>query len=158
MKESSKFLIVIVIIAIFTVGIIAVLDTAVTQITQDMAPASADTEMKTETFKSTTISVPANANFTEESGVYVDVRNQIVIEIVDQTIPESQSPSYAEVFADQGNITRINSTDLANNTMAFKGPSGETIIFVVGENQTAMIGAMNQELAFKMAKSVEFSG
>lgn len=158
MKESSKFLIIIIILAIFSLAAVTIMGTVVTQVAQNILPANANTEMKNETFNSTTISVPINSNFTEDSGAFIDNRNQIIIQVINQTIPESQLQTYAESFAEEANATLINSTGLPNNTVAFNGPSNETIVLVVGENQSVIVTALNQDLAFKIAKSVKFNG
>lgn len=158
MKESSKFLIVIIIVAIFSVATVTIMGTAISQITQTIMPGNENSEMKNETFNSTTISVPVNSNFTEDSGVFRDDRNRIIIQVTNQSIPTNQLSAYAETLAEESNLTLINSTELPNNTAAFKGPSNETIVIVVGESQIVTIMAINQNLAIKIAKSVNFNG
>lgn len=103
-------------------------------------------------------SVPFSSNFTEESGTFVDVRNQIVIQIINQTIPKNQGNTYSKIFTKQFNATQINSTGLPENIMAFKPDQGRIIVLVIGEKQTAVIMTSNQDLAIKMAKSVKFNG
>lgn len=158
MKESSKFLIVIIIVAIFSIATVTIMGTAISQITQAIMPGNENSEMKNETFNSTTISVPVNSNFTEDSGVFRDDRNGIIIQVTNQSIPTNQLSAYAETLAEESNLTLINSTGLPNNTAAFKGTSNETIVIVVGESQSVTIMAINQNLAIKIAKSVNFNG
>jgi hypothetical protein len=116
-----------------------------------------NTPMENKTFDSVTVSVPANSNFTNDSGVFSDMKNQIAIQVIDQIIPKSQFQAYAKEFAKESNSTKINSTRLSNNTAVFKDSSNMTLILIAGENQTVVIISGNQELGLEMAKSVKFN-
>jgi len=156
MKESSKFLFVIIIIVVFSISAAIVTAFAVEGFVKGVVSGNTDVTMKNETFDGVTIAVPTTANFTHDSGYYVDNRNRIVIQVVNQGIPESELQAYADVFAQQGNLTRFNSSALRNNAVAFIGPSNERIVLVSGSNQSVIIMASSEELAFKMANSAIF--
>ncbi|MBZ9570136.1 hypothetical protein KQY27_01020 [Methanobrevibacter sp. TMH8] len=158
MKESNKFLIVIVIVAIFSIGALAITGVALMQISQNLMPENPNAEIKNETFNSTTISVPVTSNFTEQSGVFVDKKNQLIIQVMNETIPQNQKNAYSKVFEKQFNATLINSSNLPDNIIAFKGAQNNSIVLVMGEKQTVVVMASNQELALKIAKSVKFNG
>ncbi|MCL2687051.1 MAG: hypothetical protein FWE58_00750 [Methanobrevibacter sp.] len=156
MKESSKFLLVIIIIAVFSIFAAVTTASTLESFIRGVTSGNADITLKNETFDGVTIAVPTNSNFTQDSGYHVDNVNRIVIQVVNQGIPESELQAYGDVFAQQGNLTRINSTTLRTNAIAFIGQSNERIVLVNGPNQSVVIMASNEELAFKIANSVIF--
>ncbi len=156
MEESSKFLIIVIIIAIFSVATINITKTVMPDVNQYIMHINEYSGMKTETFDSTAMSIPITSNFIEKSGSYIDARNNIVIQIIYDIIPKSQRTSYGESFAKKSNATLIKQLHLPDNIITFKGQDNKTIALVTSENKTVMITSENQSLVFKIAKSVKF--
>lgn len=156
MKESNKFLIIIIFACIFSAGIISVIGTTMSLITEELILGNPNAQMKNETFDSVTISVPASSNFKNDSYVYTDSRNRIIIQIINETILESELRSYVKTFENEMNATQINITGLNNNIVILNDTSNTTFAIVPGENKTVIIMTINQELTVNMAKSVRF--